>query len=170
MTMTKRQQIAEKADAIQANAEEMRRLAKVLEYYAWLEEWGLGWDMIKGVTAPLLLSPMAKQGIKSYARSVDKWNYDAKLIPQEPKELEFSGLGKTRYVAPKYDDELREFVAHPPRNARAISYELKDGRKIVLPFPPFPHNVVYNKDDKPETWVKDDSKAGVLRLNPQPEG
>ena len=132
MTVTKREQISDRRQKIETATAEQNRLLRMLEYYAWLEEWKLSYDVIAGTTAPIPLSTVIRQEIKNYARSIGRWNDDLREF--------FQGR--------KSSHSLHRF--HP----KAISYRLKDGREVVLPFPPFPHNVVYNDPNHTEDWTK----------------
>ena len=143
---------------IRALRKESDFLLSQLEYYGWLEENGLSWDRIKGATGPLVLSTTIKQEIKNYARRRGVWDNDMMftLIEENPDEHRYPKQRR------KYDDPLREWLTHPPRGARGISYLLHDGSKVVLPFPPFPHKVIYNKGDEADDWKKKDITQGSL--------
>jgi len=112
---------------IARKTEEIQRLIQTIDFYSWLEDWGLLWCDIAAISAPIPAIPSIRNMVKQTAIA----------------------MGKSDSIG-TYD--------------KAISYKLKDGRVIVIPFPPFAHNVVYNKPDASKDWRKPDSTVYNIRL------
>ncbi len=95
---------------------EQSRLLDMLKYYEWLVQHGLSWDKIKGIR-PLDNTPA-------------NW---AKV----PLEIRRQHTKKVQTVC--------GLVSRKEHFAKLIDYKLQDGTLIVLPWPPFDNNVIYNR-------------------------
>ena len=126
---------------------ERDRLLETLEFYAWLEEHGTSWDQIKGVR-PLDNTPRSRTEFKASCRrhgKMDIWNqYNfADMV-----YVQRSALG---YAWVKFDPEVHaEYANEVERKPHAyqgrfIDILLKTGEQLILPWPPFSQDVVYNR-------------------------
>lgn len=86
--------------------QEQRRLLETLEYYTWLEDQGLSWDVIRG------LACLPNTGIN--------WQRIPKHIRDQHKRGDYTSSG-------------------------LAGYKLIDGANIVLPWPPYDDNVLFNR-------------------------
>ena len=134
-----------KIQKIRDTQKESARLLTVLDFYGWLEDHGLSWNMIKGIR-PLDNTPRSISEFKSTCRSHglmevwERYNHALFVLKDGP----FGGI-RWRKVDSSYEgDEPQERRPCAYRD-KFIDFKLTDGTQLVLPWPPFPENVIYNK-------------------------
>lgn len=137
----------EAIQAIRAKQSESERLLLLLDFYGWLEDHGLSWDIVKGIR-PLDNTPVSRNEFKRTFRQngrLDLWEkYNtAPFIEgdRRPGRL----FGNWQLVSEDYDGPAK--VTRRPKTYRGkfIDILLKDGKKVILPWPPFPQDVIYNR-------------------------
>jgi len=137
----------EKIQRIRQLKSEQDRLLQTLEFYAWLEQHGTHWSEIQSLR-PLDNTPRSQSEFKASCRrhgQMDLWNESnhANMVKVP--------TGRNTYIWQVYDPakhmEHFESVVRRPRAyaGRFIDLKLKDGRQMILPWPPFDEDVVYNR-------------------------
>lgn len=73
---------------LSVNQAEQQRLLATLEYYAWLREWGVNWQDVKGVSSrPVRPSAMSRQDFKNHARRIGRLEEAQQVMRQREFEL-----------------------------------------------------------------------------------
>lgn len=103
---------------ISAKQEEQRRLIKTLEFYAWLEERGVDYKRVVGITNPIEL--------------------------RDPLRIKLS-------VGSLVGNDLKNWGRRTGREAEvkaafyAMNIKLDDDTEVILPWPPYDDNVIFNR-------------------------
>lgn len=134
----------EKIHKIRELTAEQDRLLQMLEFYNWLEEHGTSWDQVKGIR-PLDNTP---RHFSEFRASCRRHNLMHIWEKYNTADMVYVSCGyMNRWV--KYDPEVHVGlqVEHRsfPYRGRFIDIMLKNGEQLVLPWPPYPENVIYNR-------------------------
>lgn len=123
---------------IKAKRAEADKLYMMLEFYAWLQDHGLSYDQIAGFR-PLGPGSCAlrecrksclRLGIKSVWDAMNRASYVRGILGLVRVSDDYSGPGEV-------------VVKNRPYDGRLLDLKLKDGSRAVLPWPPFPEDLLY---------------------------
>lgn len=110
--------IAQKINELQVIREEQGRLLDIIKFYSWLEDHYLTWDQIAG-KAKVIMDSNVRTFIMTWAK---KWN----RLDEVTEWFRGNRIFKKNI---KY----------------AVSFKLKNGKKVLLPYPPFGDEIVFNR-------------------------
>lgn len=135
----------EKIKKIRELSAERDRLLALLDFYGWLEEHGLSWEQIKGLR-PLDNTRTTQKEFKNSCRRtgrMDLWEkYNTADMVYAP-----NGFGRFNWYVykPKIHEDKYPIVRRDhPYSGKFIDLKMKAGNNVILPWPPFPENVIYN--------------------------
>lgn len=128
---------------------ERDKLLTLLEFYAWLKDHGVNYDEIKGLR-PLDNTPRSRQEFKASCRRtgrMDLWEqYNTADMVCVPNAF---GVWKWIKYKPEVHGDEYEVEKRPYKYAGDfLDLQMKNGKQIVLPWPPFPKDVIYNNKKK----------------------
>lgn len=124
---------------------EQDRLLQTLEFYAWLEDHGTSWDQIAGIR-PLDNTPRSRTEFKFSCRRHQLQDLWERYNHEDMVYVGFGlGYAWVRYAFEVHGDDY-EVVRRPKAyQGKFIDTKLKTGEQLVLPWPPFHEDVIYNR-------------------------